>query len=316
MDNPAWRLVKAMKRYRRLGAAFLACLLALSAYSGSLLSQSDREVERKIIEYLKVNLKAGQPVIVSKLHNEVFTSPEERKALDRLYNIFFKVPAYIAEYYASSHKPPTLAEITHQFNLPIEGEADVILKIIEYDRRVPRFLTRDARTGEIAQVDIEKVKADPRFNKVIERTIAGWEGKVAPPFSVQALDGKPLNSSDLKGKPHLVYFWFTHCPPCVQITPHLVSLQRKFTARNFTVVGLNADKILELGYEDSERKAYLEKHKINFPMGHLSPAAQAAYGGVQLFPTLFLVDKDGVIRAHFVNYKDEATLQQAIEKVL
>jgi cytochrome oxidase Cu insertion factor (SCO1/SenC/PrrC family) len=305
-----------MKSYWRLGAAFLACLLALITDSGSLLSQSDREVERKIIEYLKVNLKAGQPVIVSKLHNEVFTSPEERKALDRLYNIFFKVPAYIAEYYASSHKPPTLAEITHQFNLPIEGEADVILKIIEYDRRVPRFLTRDARTGEIAQVDIEKVKADPRFNKVIERTIAGWEGKVAPPFSVQSLDGKALNSSDLKGKPHLLYFWFTHCPPCVQITPHLVSLQRKFTARNFTVVGLNADKILELGYEDSERKAYLEKHKINFPMGHLSPAAQAAYGGVQLFPTLFLVDKDGVIRAHFVNYKDEATLQQAIEKVL
>ena len=305
-----------MKRYWRLGAAFLACLLALPTDNGSLLSQSDREVERKIIEYLKVNLKAGQPVIVSKLHNEVFTSPEERKALDRLYNIFFKVPAYIAEYYASSHKPPTLAEITHQFNLPIEGEADVILKIIEYDRRVPRFLTRDARTGEITQVDIEKVKADPRFNKVIERTIAGWEGKVAPPFSVQSLDGKALNSSDLKGKPHLVYFWFTHCPPCVQITPHLVSLQRKFTARNFTVVGLNADKILELGYEDSERKAYLEKHKINFPMGHLSPAAQAAYGGVQLFPTLFLVDKDGVIRAHFVNYQDEATLQQAIEKVL
>jgi peroxiredoxin len=305
-----------MKRYWRLRVAFLACLLALLTDSGSLLSQNDREVERKIIEYLKVNLKAGQPVIVSKLHNEVFTSPEERKALDRLYNIFFKVPAYIAEYYASSHKPPTLAEITHQFNLPIEGEADVILKIIEYDRRVPRFLTRDARTGEIAQVDIEKVKADPRFNKVIERTIAGWEGKVAPPFSVQSLDGKALNSSDLKGKPHLVYFWFTHCPPCVQITPHLVSLQRKFTARNFTVVGLNADKILELGYEDSERKAYLEKHKINFPMGHLSPAAQAAYGGVQLFPTLFLVDKDGVIRAHFVNYKDEATLQQAIEKVL
>ncbi len=221
-----------MKRYWRLGAAFLACLLALPTYYGSLLSQSDREVERKIIEYLKANLKAGQPVIVSKLHNEVFTSPEERKALDRLYNIFFKVPAYIAEYYASSHKPPTLAEITHQFNLPIEGEADVILKIIEYDRRVPRFLTRDARTGEIAQVDIEKVKADPRFNKVIERTIAGWEGKVAPPFSVQALDGKALNSSDLKGKPHLVYFWFTHCPPCVQITPHLVSLQRKFASPN------------------------------------------------------------------------------------
>jgi thiol-disulfide isomerase/thioredoxin len=305
-----------MRNYRRLATASLVCVLALLGNSGNLTSQTDREAERKIIEYLRANLKAGQPVIVTKLHNEVFTSPEERKVLDRLYNIFFKVPAYIAQYYASSHKPPTLAEITHQFNLPIEGEADVILKIIEYDRRVPRFLTRDPKTGEIAQVDIEKVKADPRFNKVIERTIAGWEGKLAPAFSVQGLDGKALSSADLKGKPHLVYFWFTHCPPCVQITPHLVSLQRKFASRNFAVVGLNADKILELGYEDSERKAYLEKYKINFPIGHLSLEAQAAYGGVQLFPTVFLVDKDGFIRAHFVNYKDESTLQQAIEKVL
>lgn len=304
------------KRSWWLRAAAKVLVLALPVLSGYLFSQTDRDVERKIIDYLRANIKAGEPVIVSKLHNEVFTSPEERKVLDRLYNIFFKVPAYIAQYYASSNKPPTLSEIAHQFNLPIEGEADIILKIIDYDRRVPRFLTRDAKSGEIVHVDIEKVKADPRFNKVIERTIAGWEGKVAPPFSIQALDGKALSSSDLKGKPHLVYFWFTHCPPCVQITPHLVSLQRKFRGRNFAVVGLNADKVLELGYEDSERKAYLEKHKINFPVGHLSPAAQAAYGGVQLFPTLFLVDKQGVIRAHFVNYKDEATLQQAIEKVL
>jgi cytochrome c biogenesis protein CcmG, thiol:disulfide interchange protein DsbE len=305
-----------MKRYWRLGAASLACSLAFLVCPVSLFSQTDREIERKIVEYLKANLKAGEPVIVSRLHNEVFTSPQERKGLDRLYNIFFKVPLYVAEYYAASRKPPTLAEIAHQFSLPIEGEADVILKIIEYDRRVPRFLTRDAKSGEISNVDIAKVKADPRFNKVIERTIAGWEGKVAPPFSVQALDGKTIDSSDFRGKPHLVYFWFTHCPPCVQITPHLVSLQRKYSGRSFTVIGLNADKILELGYEDSERKAYIERNKINFPIGHLSPAAQAAYGGVQLFPTLFLVDKDGVIRAHFVNYKDEATLQQAIEQVL
>ena len=162
-----------MRHYWRPGAASLACSLAFLVCPGSLFSQTDREVERKIVEYLKANLKAGEPVIVSRLHNEVFTSPQERKGLDRLYNIFFKVPLYIAEYYASSHKPPTLAEIAHQFSLPIEGEADVILKIVEYDRRVPRFLTRDVKSGEISHVDIAKVKADPRFNKVIERTIAG-----------------------------------------------------------------------------------------------------------------------------------------------
>lgn len=297
----------------RNGITAFACSVLIASIG---FAQTNRQAERKIIEYLRANIKAGEPVIVSKLHNEVFTTPEERKVLDRLYNIFFKVPAYIAQYYASSQKPPTLKEIEHQFNLPIEGEADIILKIIEYDQRVPKFITRDPKTGEIAQVDIEKVKADSRFSKVIERSIAGWEGKPAPAFTVRLLDGQEIKPSDVKGKLHLVYFWFTHCPPCVQITPHLVALQRKFGSRNFMVVGLNADNVLELGYEDSERKAYLDEHKINFPVAHLTGEVQAAYGGVQLFPTLFLVDREGTIRAHFVNYQDEATLQKAIESAL
>lgn len=303
-----------MKSYSRQLAGLISIALLGALLAGA--AESSLEVEKRIIDYLKVHLKAGEPVIVTKLYNEVFTSPEERKILDRLYNIFFKVPAFVAEYYANSKKPPTLREIAHQFKLPLDGEVDVILRIIEVDRRVPKFITRDADTGEITQVDIEKIKSDPRFNKVIERSIVGWEGKAAPGFKAQLLDGRKIESGELKGKAHLVYFWFTHCPPCVQITPHLVSLQQKFKRKGFTVVGLNADELLELGYEDSERKSYLEKHGVNFPVAHLTTEVQAAYGGVQLFPTLFLVDREGIIRAHFVNYQDEMTLQKAIEKIL
>jgi len=272
--------------------------------------------EKKIIDYLKANLKPGEPVLITKLYNEVFTSPEERQVLDRLYNTFFKVPTFVAQYYATSHKPPTLQEIARQFNLPVEGEADVILRIIEYDRRIPKFITRDPKTGEITAVDIEKIKADARFNKVIERSITGWEARTAPPFTVLSIDGQEISLSALKGKTRLLYFWFTNCPPCVKITPQLVSLQRKFGARNFTVIGLNADKVLELDYDDSERKAYLEKNHVNFPVGHLTTEVQSSYGGIQLFPTLFLVDKDGIIRGHFVNYQEEGILQKAIESIL
>jgi len=276
-------------------------------------AESNNGAEKRIIDYLRANVRPGQPVTVTKLYNEVFTSSEERKVLDRLYNIFFKIPAYVAQYYVTSQRPPSLQEIAHQFNFSIDGEADLILRIIEYDQRIPKFMTRDPRTGEIASVDIEKIKADSRFNKVIERSIFGWEGKPAPPFTVQSFDGREIKLSDSKGKTRLVYFWFSHCPPCMQITPHLVSLQEKFKGRNFTVIGLNADRVLELDYKDLERKAYLDENRVNFPMGHLTPEVQSAYGGVQLFPTIFLVDKEGVIRRHFVNYQDEATLEDAIK---
>jgi cytochrome c biogenesis protein CcmG/thiol:disulfide interchange protein DsbE len=306
-----------MQPIYRLAALVILISLVLICFSVPSLPEASRLVaERKVVDYLQANLKPGEPVVVSKLYNEVFTTPGERSALDRLYNIFFKVPFFIAEYYATSKKPPSLQEIAHQFNLPIQGEADVILKIIEYDRRVPKFISRDPKTGEITAVDLEKIKADPRFNQVIERTIAGWEGKIAPPFTVESFDGKPITLGDLKGRTRLVYFWFTHCPPCMQITPHLVSLQQKYGSRGFTVIGLNADRILELDYTDSDRKAYLESNKVWFPVGHLTSEVQSVYGGVQLFPTLFLIDKEGIIRAHFINYQDEATLESAIKPLL
>jgi thiol-disulfide isomerase/thioredoxin len=306
--------MRSINRLTVFGLAFVPALAVLSLVTFS--EDSKVAAERKVIEYLRANLKPGEPVVVSKLYNEVFTSLEDRKALDRLYNIFFKVPFFVAQYYATSKKPPSLQEIARQFNLPIQGEVDTILRIIEYDRRVPKFITRDPKTGEITSVDLEKIKADSRFNQVIERTIAGWEGKIAPAFTVQALEGKEISLDELKGQTRLVYFWFTHCPPCMQITPHLVSLQEKFGRQGLIVIGLNADRILELDYTDSDRKAYLENSKVKFPVGHLTSEVQSAYGGVQLFPTLFLIDKEGIIRSHFVNYQDQATLENAIRRLL
>ena len=298
--------------------SLLASIVFLYLLTGSATSlpQESSETERRVVTQLKGLIQNGKPLIVSELYNEVFTLPSERKVIDRLYNIFFKTPIFVSQYYQNTKKPPTLLELSQQFNLKVEGEADLILKIMESDPRVPKFITRDPQSGEITGVNIEKIQADPRFNKVIERSIAGWEGKVAPPFTAQLLDGRAISSSELKGEPYLVYFWFTHCPPCAQITPHLVSLQKRFKNQNFTVVGLNADHVLEMDYEDSDRKAYLEEHKVNFPVAHLTTEIQSIYGGVQLFPTLFLVDKQGIIRSHFVNYQDESVIQKAIEQIL
>ena len=291
-------------------------LLYLLTGSATSLPQDAPDVEARVVTQLKSLVQSGKPLIVSELYNDVFTSPSERMVIDRLYNVFFKTPFFVLQYYQNVKRPPTLLEISQQFNLKVEGEAELILKILESDPRVPKFITRDPQSGEITGVNIEKIQADPRFNKLIERSIAGWEGKEAPPFTAQLLDGRAISSNELRGKPYLLYFWFTYCPPCAQITPHLVSLEKRFKYRNFTIVGLNADHVLELDYKDSDRKAYLDEHKVNFPVAHLTPEIQSVYGGVQLFPTLFLVDKQGIIRGHFVNYQDESVIQKAIEAIL
>jgi len=275
-----------------------------------------RNPEATIVEYLKTNVKPGAPVVVSTLFNEVFTGEPERKALNRLFNTFFKIPLFIAQTQKAKGMPPSLNEISEQFSFTIPGEADVILRIMESDPRMPKFMERDPRSGEILKVDVDRITSDPRFGKILERTITGWEGHPAPAFSAKRYDGTDLTLAKLSGKPFLLYFWFTNCPPCVATSPMLVELDRIYGAKGFTMVGLNADNLLELDYTDADRAAYAAKLGINFTLGHANAETQAAYGGVSVFPTLFFIDKAGVVVKHLVSGQTKAVLEDAIKLAL
>jgi len=276
----------------------------------------DLATEQRIVQYLRDHLVPGEPMRVSDLYNSVFKTPEERKVLDRLFNIFFKVPLFVAQYKASTNQIPALADIAQQFNLQVEGEASVILSIMENDPRVPKFITRDAKSGEITAVDVEAIRKDRRFGQALERTLTGWAGKDAPRFTVELLDGKTLSSVDLNTKFYLLYFWFSGCPPCARIAPHLAELYRKFGPSNFTVVGINADRMLELETTDAERAAYLKKAGFSFPVGHLNKKMQEDYGAVNVYPTLFLVNSRGVIQKYYVNYQPLKVLENDISAMM
>jgi thiol-disulfide isomerase/thioredoxin len=272
--------------------------------------------EARVVEYLKANVRPGEPVVVSRLYNEVFTAPEERAALDRLFDTFFKIPLFAARQQKTAGRPPTLAEIGEQFHFLVPGQAALMLRIMESDPRMPRFLARDARTGEITSVDVEAILAHPRFGKALERSIAGWEGRPAPAFETTTDSGQPLRSADLAGTPHLVYFWFTGCPPCVRTSPLLARLDRAYAPKGFRVVGLNADAALELPYTAADRQAYAAAHGLGFAPGVATPALLEAYGGIGVFPTIFVVDAKGTVVRQLVNAPDEAALEAAIRRAL
>jgi thiol-disulfide isomerase/thioredoxin len=272
--------------------------------------------EARIVEYLKANVKPGQPVVVSKLYNEVFTAPDERAALNRMFNTFFKIPLYVAQVQKAQGRPPSLSEIGEQFRFSVPGQTEVMLQIMDADPRMPKFLKRNAETGEIESVNVDAILAHPRFGKLLERTITGFEGQPAPPFTVKRYDGMELSSQSLAGKPYLVYFWFTNCPPCVKTSPLLAELYKQYSPKGFEIVAVNADRVLELEYTDDDRAAYAKKLGLTFPLAHMTPEMQAAYGQVSVYPTLFVVDKKGTIVKYLVNFQDKAALEQAIKLAL
>jgi len=274
------------------------------------------DAETRIVEYLKANVAPGKAVVVSELYNNQFKTPEERKVLDRLFNTFFKIPMFIVQYNQASKKIPTLQELSEQFNFKVPGQADVMLRIMESDPRIPKFLERDAKTGEITKIDVPMITASRQFGKALERTIAGWEGKDEPAFTTTSFSGQPVSSEQFSGQPHLVYIWFTNCPPCMKTGPLLVELYNKYAAQGFKVVAVNADRYLELPYTDDVRTDYVNKLGIKFNTGHLTTEMQNAYGGVSVFPTMFFVDKQGLIVKHFVNFQEKPVLEDAIKTTM
>lgn len=225
-------------RCTRIKSPFWIVLMAVLFPFSTVVSaiQTDRSAEERIINHLMKNVEPGKPFIFSHLYNNVFTSPEERKALDRLFSIFFQIPSFIAQHKAATDKIPTLADIQRQFNLRIPGEVQLLHTVMENDPRIPAFMERDEKSGEIVGVDINEIRKDKRFGEAIERSLVGWTGKKAPPFTLDLSGGGKISSAALLGRSYLIYFWFSGCPPCIRTSSNSDFCMEKPTMRSpFTV---------------------------------------------------------------------------------
>jgi thiol-disulfide isomerase/thioredoxin len=73
-------------------------------------------------------------------------------------------------------------------------------------------------------------------------------------------DGGELVLASLRGKPLLINFWATWCPPCVKEMPELDRFHQAFAPKGWQVLGLAIDGPTPV-------RAFLEKVKIGFPIG-------------------------------------------------
>lgn len=81
-----------------------------------------------------------------------------------------------------------------------------------------------------------------------------WSGRFERP------EGAPLEMASLKGKPLLINFWATWCPPCIEELPMIDRFFRDQASNGWQVVGLAIDR------PESVRK-FLVRTPVSFPVG-------------------------------------------------
>jgi hypothetical protein len=146
----------------------LALLLLVVLFGcGSAAEKPAGDPEERVVAYLQKTVTPGKPVLVTELLNDVFTTPEEQKAVRRLYDAVFQLPAFVATAYTNTGKIPTRQDITNHFNFHVPGTTDVLLRVLESDPRVPPFFKRDSSTGEIIAVDVETIRNADRFGDAL-----------------------------------------------------------------------------------------------------------------------------------------------------
>jgi peroxiredoxin len=138
-------------------------------------------------------------------------------------------------------------------------------------------------------------------------------GQEAPAFSVTTLDGKTLDSKDLKGKVVLLNFFATWCGPCMMEMPHLEKeVWQKFKDKGLVVIAIGRE------HQNQGLVKFQKEKGFTFPMaGDPKREDYSKYASAYI-PRNVLIGNDGRILFQSVGFEtgEFDKMVQAIEKAL
>ena len=122
----------------------------------------------------------------------------------------------------------------------------------------------------------------------------------------QGPQGTPVAMANFRGRPLLLNFWATWCPPCVEEMPMLDAFYRQNAAKGWQVLGLAID-------QPSAVRSWLQKTPVSFAIGmaglegtELARSLGNLTGGL---PFTVVFGPDGVVRQRRMGRVSAADLQ-------
>src|SRR5262245_36394920 len=105
---------------------------------------------------------------------------------------------------------------------------------------------------------------------LMPREVDDRNGQDAPAIELETLDGKKVTLAELKGRPVILSYFASWCPPCRAEVKSLVKLHERYAARGLAIVGAAADRQqMSDTAPEEERKdvtAIVQELKIPYPV--------------------------------------------------
>jgi len=135
-----------------------------------------------------------------------------------------------------------------------------------------------------------------RAKDVINKPAAGWTST--------DIDGRPTALVDYRGKVVVMDFWYRGCGWCIYAMPQVMQLATDYAGKPVVVLGMNTDQ------KESDARFVIDALELKYPT--IKAEQIPMKYGVQGFPTLIIVDKEGIVRDIHRGYSP--TLRQDVAK--
>lgn len=209
-------------------------------------------------------------------------NPQDQQAINQYYqNQYFIFANYRQRFIAENNNSAAL--------LPVLNTLDTEKEMSIYDAVITQLVHSFPSSPSVqnAKANYDQLKIQQEKMNFLA------PGKMAPNFTQNDVNGKPLSLSDLKGKVVLIDFWASWCGPCRKENPNVVALYNKYKDAGFTVLSVSLDK------DRASWVAAIDKDQLSWPyhvsdLKHWSNEVAKMYQ-VSGIPFTVLVDKEGKI---------------------
>ena len=136
-------------------------------------------------------------------------------------------------------------------------------------------------------------------------------GKLAPDFQLENLEGQSVSLSDLRGKPVMLNFWATWCPPCRAEMPYIQQIYEEWSGKGLEVLAI------DIGESPSEVKKFLQNQGLSLPVLLDTKKNVAQKYNITGIPTTFFIDSDGIIQEKVIGaFPSKGAIEKHLSKII
>mgnify|MGYP002399336059 CR=1 FL=1 len=135
------------------------------------------------------------------------------------------------------------------------------------------------------------------------------QGQLAPDFSLQFADSKVSKLSDWQGKPVILNFWATWCPPCREEMPSFVAAHNGHPDE-VVIVAVNAEETA------AQAAAFASSHAMTFPVVLDERGDIQRLYNVRGLPTTIFIDRTGHIAGVWTGLLPQPQLEQVVQDLV